>query len=234
MGNVPRLPSFFGGPEPSTLQGPTHGTDDTALSPSNPPLTLPGVGTYNHSVGIALEKAKENWANSNAATKEHPFWANGINPEKAGKGEFTTGDTHVTWEVENEQRHMHSRKEGPEGTTYAGLDDERRPDGRMITNCYLVPPTNVGSGNQSVGVSWQGGYIPNVDLPYSVYKPDMINLIVPSATLDAYFNRPPSSTINADGSLNFEKLNVAMPILKRLGARSDEAPETFTSDWFKP
>jgi hypothetical protein len=233
MDNVPQLPSFFGGSEASISPAPTQGTDDTALSPSNPPLTLPGVGTYDHSVGVSLAKAKEHWANSNAATKIHRFWVNGIDPEKDGKGEFTTGDTHVTWEVENEKRHMHSRKEGPEGTTYAGLDDERRPDGRMITNCYLVPPTKEGEV-QSVGVRWKGGYIPNVNLPYSDYKPDAVNLIVPSATLDAYFNRPPSSTINADGSLNFEKLNVAMPILKRLGARSDEAPETFTSDWFKP
>ena len=223
MDNIPSLnsltsflPRFVATP----VQNSTEDKNDSALSPSKLPLTFRGVGTYDPSIGIPAETALNLWNEANEQTKAFKFWGNNVNQSKDGSGTFTTdneeGASEAAWWVEDGRRHMHWKKEGPDGTTFAGLDDIESK-GIMTTVCYIMPPTKEGAA-QNVGYRWEGPYIPNDELPYSRYEPHNISLIVPSASpteSDAYQDRPPSSELQVDWLPNLKNLLTENPLPSR-------------------
>jgi hypothetical protein len=249
MNEVPPLSSItslFGDSEAPSAQGPTHGTVDTAPSPSKPPLTLQGVGTYDPSVGVSLADAESVWDHPYNAPKEGKFWVEGtgIDLDKDGSGEFRKDDTHVTWKVRNRLRDIRLEEKGPEGTIHTALKDKvvknaydefkGRTGRETVSVCYRIPPTKAGQ-NTRVGLQWVSPYVPNTELPYSPYKPKRRDLVVPSVAFDGL-----SSKYNPDGSLNLRKLNVAKPLSRfssnhPLSARlttEGQAPDMIVTEGF--
>ena len=224
MDNVPSNDSlicmFPGSVASTSVRDPTDDKNDSAPSPSTSQLRFQGVGSYDPSVGVPLATVENLWRDADAMTKEFRFWGNDVNQSKDGFGTFTTdngeGDSKAAWWVEDGRRHMHWKKEGPDGTTFAGLYD-RETNGIMTTVCYIMPPTREGEV-QEVGHRWEGPYIPEGELPYSRYEPHNISLIVPSASptkSDAYPDRPPSSKLQVDWLPNLQNLLIEKPLSSR-------------------
>jgi len=224
MDNVPSLDSLTSLLQrfvaPTTVQDLTDDKNDSALSPSKLPLTFRGVGSYDPSIGIPSETALRLWNEANEQTKAFKFWGNNVDQMEDGCGTFTIdneeGASKAAWWVEDGRRHMHWKKEGPDGTTFAGLYD-RETNGIMTTVCYIMPPTREGEV-QEVGHRWEGPYIPEGELPYSRYEPHNISLIVPSASptkSDAYPDRPPSSRLQVDWLPNLQNLLIEKPLSSR-------------------
>ena len=224
MDNVPSNDSlicmFPGSVASTSVRDPTDDKNDSAPSPSTSQLRFQGVGSYDPSVGVPLATVENLWRDADAMTKEFRFWGNDVNQSKDGFGTFTTdngeGDSKAAWWVEDGRRHMHWKKEGRDGTTFAGLDDIESK-GIMTTVCYIMPPTKEGAA-QNVGYRWEGPYIPNDELPYSRYEPHNISLIVPSASpteSDAYQDRPPSSELQVDWLPNLKNLLIENPLPSR-------------------
>jgi len=219
MDNVPSLSSltsFLPRFVATTVQGPTDDKNDSALSPSKLPLTFQGVGTYDPSIGIPAETVLRLWNEANEQTKAFKFWGNDVNQIKDDSGTFTTEDNgEAAWWVEDGRRHMHWKKEGRDGTTFAGLYDIE--SNRITTTvCYIMPPTKKGEV-QNVGYRWESPYIPEGELPYSLYEPHNISLIVPSTSptkSDAYQDRPPSE-LQVDWLPNFQNLLIENPLSPR-------------------
>jgi hypothetical protein len=218
MDNVPQLPSFFGGSEASISPAPTQGTDDTALSPSSPPLTLEGVGAYDDTIGVSLAKAEEIWKAGDDKTREVPYSLNGMRGylAKDGSGTFKKGNTLVRYRVEDQLREIHLEEDGPDGTIYTGMTDVLFQDdydklmgrqGRKIVSVfYHIPSTRAGEKTQ-VGLQWVSPYVPSDALVGRSFVPERRDLVVPSVAFDGL-----SSKYNPDGSLNVRKLNVAKPL----------------------
>jgi len=247
MENVPSLKSLtslFNRSKGPTPQGPTHGTDDTALSPSEPPLTLQGVGTYDPSVGVPLALAEEIWKNADDETRgvAHILHGMGIDLNKDGSGTFKKGNTHGTYQVKGQFREIRLETVGPDGITYSGMNDELirdgydeimgRPGRERVSVFYRIPPTKAGDDTQ-VGLQWVSPYVPTDALAGPSFVTKRRHLIVPSATFDA-------SKYNPDDSLNIQKLRIAKPCSRfysdnPLSAQLttiDQAPDVVVNEGF--
>jgi hypothetical protein len=233
MDETPPLSSitflFGGSAAPTSVPDSGDGKGDTDLSPSRPPLTLRGVGTYDDTVGVPLAKAKQ-----------IPFSFNGmkVHLAKDGSGTFTEGNMKGTYRVKDGLRKIQLETVGPEGTTYTGMKDELVEDaynkstgraGReIVTVFYRIPPSRVGEDTQ-VGLQWVSPYVPTETFATrSSFVPKRKDLVVPSAAL------------NPDGSLDLQILKIAKPLTRfssnhYLSARSateHQAPDMVVTEGF--